>query len=208
MANPSPFDTQSARYDDWFKHNAHAYQSELLALRALMQHDGLSIEIGVGSGRFAAPLGIAFGLDPSAPMLKRAAARGISVVQGVAEALPFVDDCFDYVVMVTVLCFVTSPQQTLREVHRVLKPHGELVLAFIDRNSTLGHVYEQRKSDSDFYRDARFYSASEVLPLLRQTGFMPRDWRQTLTRPAIDAVEPAQTGYGSGAFVVVRAGVC
>lgn len=40
-------------------------------------------------GRFAAPLGVEFGIDPAAEMLGHARARGIRVARAVAEALPF-----------------------------------------------------------------------------------------------------------------------
>ena len=46
------------------------------------------IEIGVGTGRFAAPLGIKVGVDPSMTMLTYAAKRGVLGLQGTAEALP------------------------------------------------------------------------------------------------------------------------
>ena len=44
------------------------------------------IEIGVGTGRFAVPLGIRWGMDPSIRMVKMAKARGLQVVAARAEA--------------------------------------------------------------------------------------------------------------------------
>jgi len=75
---------------------AAAYISELLALRPFVPWLGRGIEIGVGSGRFAAPLGVQVGIDPSPAMLARAAARGITIVEGTAEDLPFADAGFDH----------------------------------------------------------------------------------------------------------------
>jgi 7,8-dihydropterin-6-yl-methyl-4-(beta-D-ribofuranosyl)aminobenzene 5'-phosphate synthase len=96
MPRNSPFDEHHNRYESWFAtHNA-AYCSELLAVRSLLPRDGFGLEIGVGTGRFAAPLGISVGLDPSAAMLEHASARGIRVVRGVAEQLPFATGSFDY----------------------------------------------------------------------------------------------------------------
>ena len=76
----------------------------------------------MGSGRFAAPLGIQVGVDPSPAMLALAAAHGIAVVAGTAENLPFPPACFEYALIVTTLCFVDSPARMLAEAHRVL-PH-------------------------------------------------------------------------------------
>ena len=53
------------RYEAWFTRNPAAYHSELLAVRALLPWQGLGLEIGAGTGRFAAPLGVTVGVDPS-----------------------------------------------------------------------------------------------------------------------------------------------
>src|SRR3954469_7108686 len=45
-----------------------------------------------------------------------------------AEALPFEDGSFDYVVSTLVLCTVNDPERALGEIRRVLKPDGRLVV--------------------------------------------------------------------------------
>jgi SAM-dependent methyltransferase len=50
---------------------------------------GDAVEIGVGSGRFAAPIGVRFGVDPARVMLQIARSRGVDAAMGVGEALPF-----------------------------------------------------------------------------------------------------------------------
>ncbi len=47
-----------------------------------------AVEIGAGSGKFALPLGIEFGIEPSDKMRKAAKKRGIEAADGVAENLP------------------------------------------------------------------------------------------------------------------------
>jgi ubiquinone/menaquinone biosynthesis C-methylase UbiE len=49
------------------------------------------------------------------------------VVHAPAEALPFEDESFDFVVSTLVLCTVNDPQRALGEVRRVLRPGGRLV---------------------------------------------------------------------------------
>lgn len=44
-----------------------------------------------------------------------------------AEAIPYPDASFDFVVCTLVLCSVRSPAEVLREVHRLLRPGGRLV---------------------------------------------------------------------------------
>lgn len=207
MARAAPFEEHHERYEAWFGKHEPAYLSELLALRPFVPWEGRGIEIGVGSGRFAAPLGVQVGLDPSLAMLAYAAARGIETVEGVAENLPFPDDSFDHALLVTTLCFLDSPEEALREVLRVLKPGGRLVIGFIDRDSTLGQAYVQRQAESVFYREATFHSASEVEQLLVDGGFAIDAWGQTLAvAPGeICEIDPLRPGRGQCPFVVVAA---
>jgi SAM-dependent methyltransferase len=203
----APFEAHHQRYEAWFGKHEAAYISELLALRPFVPWEGRGLEIGVGSGRFAAPLGVQVGLDPSGAMLAYAAVRGIEVVEGTAEALPFADCSFDHALVVTTLCFVDSPAEMLAEAHRVLKPGGRLVIGFIDRESALGQDYLAHKFENVFYREATFYSADEVARLLTDGGFAIDGWGQTLALPLAETreIEPLRAGRGQCAFAVVAA---
>jgi SAM-dependent methyltransferase len=207
VAKTNAFDAQHQRYEAWFEKHAAAYLSELLALRPFVPWQGLGIEIGVGSGRFAAPLGVQVGVDPSRPMLAHAAVRGVRVVAGTAENLPFAEEAFDFALVVTTICFVDSPAEMLAETRRVLKPGGRLVIGFIDRDSPLGQDYLLHQADSVFYRNATFYSAEEVADLLIKTGFSINSWGQTLSHPLPETrdIEPLQAGRGRHSFLVVAA---
>ena len=77
------------------------------------------VEIGVGSGRFAAPLNIKIGVDPSKEMGKIAKKRGINIITGVAESLPLYDSQFDFVMMVTTICFLDDIEKAFNEAYRI-----------------------------------------------------------------------------------------
>ncbi len=58
------FDRTWNDYDQWFNEHQALYETELAALR-LAVPTGAGLEIGVGTGRFAAPLRVRYGLDPA-----------------------------------------------------------------------------------------------------------------------------------------------
>ena len=208
-SNPKiePFVRHHRRYDEWFERHGPAYVSELLAVRALLPWEGRGLEIGVGTGRFAGPLGVKFGIVPAGETLGYALARGVSVARAVAEALPFAEAVFDYALVVTTICFVDDARAMLLEIARVLRPGGKLVIGLIDRESALGKDYVAHREENVFYRSATFYSAAEVEALLKETGFSRLVWVQTLSTPLseIHEIEPISAGSGRAAFLVVRA---
>lgn len=201
-----PFEEHTPRYDQWFGRNLEAYESELLALRDLVTEAHRSVEIGVGSGRFAAPLSVTFGVEPSPRMAELSRARGIDVVIGVAEALPFPDETFDLALMVTTICFVDDIARALGEVFRVLRANGAFVVGFIDKESPLGQSYERKREGNPFYGIATFLSTPEVIRHLGDAGFREFEIRQTVSRDpgAMATVEEPQEGYGVGSFVAVK----
>ncbi len=201
-----PFVAHHVRYDDWFERHRTAYLSELLAVRALLPLEGQGLEIGVGTGRFAGPLGVRFGIDPAGEMLGYARARGVSVARAVAEALPFAEAVFDYALLVTTICFLDDARAMVREVARVLRRGAKLIIGLIDRESALGRHYVAHQAENVFCRAAKFYSAAEVEVLLKEAGFNDLVWVQTLSSPLseIREIEPTTTGTGRGAFIVLR----
>lgn len=204
MTKKAPFNEQANDYDAWFEKHPDLYMAELAAVRSFIPASGSGVEIGAGTGRFAAPLGVAIGVEPAHRMADLARQRGIEVREGVAEALPFGDGSFDFAVMVTVVCFLDDLAQAFREACRVLKPNGTLVIGFIDRESELGRQYSQKKERSPFYRDATFYSVSELEALLTKADFSSFAYRQTLM-PSETTDLTVSEGHGSGGFVVIQA---
>jgi ubiquinone/menaquinone biosynthesis C-methylase UbiE len=201
------FENHAREYDAWFEPNRLCYESELRALQTLAPPHHRGLEVGVGTGRFALPLGITVGLEPARAMAAIARRRGLQVVQAVAEALPFPRNSFDLVTIITALCFFQDPFQALSEATRVLEPAGRILIGMIDKDSQLGRAYEAKRSRSVFYRDARFYGVSQVLAWLRRLGYRDTHICQTIFRALsqITAVEPVLEGYGKGSFVVISA---
>ncbi|NOR48350.1 MAG: methyltransferase domain-containing protein, partial [Methanosarcinaceae archaeon] len=148
------FDKYAKEYDEWFDANRFAYVSEIQALKKFVPENSKGLEVGVGTGRFAVPLGIRIGVEPAKAMADISRKRGIEVYEAKAEKLPFDDSSFDFVLIIVTICFVQDPIQALREAKRVLKPGGYIIIGMIDKESFLGKLYESKKKESKFYRHA------------------------------------------------------
>jgi ubiquinone/menaquinone biosynthesis C-methylase UbiE len=199
------FEKLTERYEEWFEKNRLAYLSELKGVKSLLP-GGRGIEIGVGTGRFAKPLGIEFGIDPSISMLKVARRRKINVIGGIGEHLPIIDNSFDFALITTTLCFLKDVEKTLNEIKRILREKGYIILAFIDKKSFLGNLYMKKKEKSPFYKFANFYSAKEVIEKLKKAGFSKPKTKQTLFSlpEELKKIDDTKDGFGDGGFVIIR----
>ncbi len=204
----SAFEELAARYDAWYDTASGRvlYDLELGCLRPLLSGTGAPrLEVGVGSGRFAAALGVDVGLDPGRAALRLAAKRGVRVVQGAGERLPFSDNAFGAVGLVVTLCFAEDPEGLLGEVRRVLGPGGTLVVGLVPGDSAWGRWYEEKgRAGHPFYQSAHFLTLSDHLRLLGHAGFEPVASRSTLIQAPTDAPidEAVQEGIVPGAGFV------
>lgn len=121
--------------------------------RLMARARGRVLEVGVGTGTNLRhyPAGVDLtGVDLSSRMLDRARTRvdrlGLSVQleQGDVEQLTFPDASFDTVTATCVFCSVGNPVQGLREVRRVTKPDGRVLLHEHVRPETrlLGNLFD------------------------------------------------------------------
>ncbi len=206
------FDSLASDYDAWFEEEGRLIlASEVEALRqALPLLPNPWIEVGVGSGRFAQALGIDIGLDPSSKLLEMAGNRGISVLLGRGEEMPFKDGVFGTAFFIVTLCFVDSPREILSEAARLLKNGGKVVLGLILKESPWGQLYQREKETGHrFYSHAMFYSYGELDVLLKQAGFSVEQIASTLFQSPgeVKHIElPRQGFFADAGFTVILAG--
>jgi SAM-dependent methyltransferase len=165
------FEDFAADYDRWFDDHAEVYHAQLRLLSRAVPSQGHGLEVGVGSGRFAALLGIFYGIDPAIPLAKMAKNRSVEVAIGVGEHLPYQSGSFDYAVMMTVICFLDDMAEVLREAFRVLAPSGIIVLGFIERDGEIFRHYRAEPEKGRFLRHARFHSTDKIIQKLHDAGF-------------------------------------
>jgi ubiquinone/menaquinone biosynthesis C-methylase UbiE len=111
---------------------------EALRREALAPARGRVVEIGSGSGLNLAlypdTVDEVVAVEPSEGMRRRSRERvarspvPVEVVGTVGERLPLDDASFDTAVCTFVLCSVDDPGQVMREIRRVLRPGGKLIV--------------------------------------------------------------------------------
>jgi SAM-dependent methyltransferase len=157
------------------------------------------LDAGCGTGRNALELeklGCTVAVDVSAVPLRLAARRGLTrLAQASIDALPFADGTFDVVTAFDVLCHgaVVDERAALRELRRVLRPGGNLLL----------HVpaYPWLRSRHDRAVDnVRRYSAGGVRALLTDAGLTTRrlTFANTVLFPLAAAKRLADRARGAG----------
>jgi len=83
------------------------------------------------------------GLDISGEMLRQARAKGypIECVQGDAQSLPLQHRTFDWVICNAVFPHFPNKLRALREIHRVLKDGGRLVICHTDSREAINELH-------------------------------------------------------------------
>ncbi|MEI6264178.1 MAG: class I SAM-dependent methyltransferase [Sphingobacteriia bacterium] len=105
------------------------------------------LDVGVGLGRLLSQIELSvdkFGVDISKSYLSEAKAKGINVCLSKIEELPYHDNLFDVIVTTDVLEHVFDLNQCVKEIKRVLKPNGYLIVRVPYREDLSAYInYDQ-----------------------------------------------------------------
>jgi ubiquinone/menaquinone biosynthesis C-methylase UbiE len=116
----------------------------------------------------------------------RAKQHGADVTFQVATAgqLPFPAGQFDVVTAITILCFVDDAAPVFREIARVLRPGGRLVIGELGKWSTWAAGRRVRAwLGSRLWRRGRFRTANELRELAEQAGLIVKSVRGAIYYP-------------------------
>jgi SAM-dependent methyltransferase len=146
-----------------------------LALARLAARPGEKIlDLGCGPGRGLTALRSAgctpFGLDTSADML-REARHTAAVVRASATRLPLRAGVLDGILCTNSFHHYPEPQATLRELHRVLKPGGRLVLVDPNAESLGARLAIYGGEALTFGLDVHLHTRAQWRVLCRDAGF-------------------------------------
>ena len=215
------FDEWPEKYDQWFTTPVGTlvkkYETELLLDLLKPSRGEVILDAGCGTGVFTVDI-LSFGahvigIDVSLPMLIRAGqkARGYHFQTVLADisSLPFSENAFDKVVSVTALEFIKDAETALKELFRVTKRRGCLVVATLNSLSPWAtrRRAEAKKGHTLFERTI-FRSPDELLSLAPVEGMVRTaihfgKEENPNRAPAVES-EGQRKGLDTGAFVAAR----
>ena len=218
----SKSDGRQAFIDDLFSRTAHQYRNIERAIgfgsgvwyrRKALQEAGLTqdmhlLDVACGPGLVSecardivGPSGSVIGLDPSSGMLREAQKGPCqSLVLGIGEQLPFLDESFDFLSMGYALRHVSDIQKAFSEYWRVLKPGGTVLILEISRphstwmmtllrfylETVLGNLFSCAMGTRDMRTLMGYYSSTieqcvppdAILMALENAGFKSASQKQ------------------------------
>lgn len=153
----------------------HAFARHLPARRPLT-----GIDLGSGTGRLTPALAEAFGgpihgVEPAGGMRRiadaSAAHPGVVYLEGRAEAIPRPDASADFVLMFLSYHHVADKPAAAREIRRVLKPGGRLILRSMFKERIPDHWWRSYFPRTWDIERAMFPTETETKALFEATGF-------------------------------------
>ena len=137
------------------------------------------LDVGCGTGMLAGLLTEAgykvVGIDLSDVAVQKCRARGIEAYQqDLAETLQFSDNTFDCILMSEVIEHLVDPIQVLKELRRVLKINGVMVIttpnsSFITRR--FRYLIGKSSTETQNFSHLRFFSADFLKRVVTSAGF-------------------------------------
>ncbi len=168
----------AARYDRRWSFYVEATIRKMLRRLALRPGDKV-LDVGCGTGALLQAVARAFpgvvlaGVDLSSEMLGVARSKigcSVKLRQGRAETLPFESEAFDIVVSTSLLHYLRAPDDALREMKRVLKPGGQVIVSDWCDDYLACRLCDRFLR---LFNRAHFktYDSAECLELMKAAGF-------------------------------------
>jgi len=137
------------------------------------------LDVGCGSSMIIQSLNNAIGMDISIAKLRFLRRRGIPLLRGSAFALPFKSNTFDCVISSQVIEHIPPDEVLFRELYRVLKPGGTLVIGTPDYGTIGWRIIEPIYGFlvPGGYRDEHIthYTRQSLTDILVRGGFSYED---------------------------------
>jgi len=206
------FDRSSAVHDGSYRTSKYANRSSFERHSRLLTdafHAGAAatLDAGCGTGAAAGPLALAgtrvIGIDYSIGSVARAPRHGLTAVGGDLLRLPLRDESFVHVAAVGVIQHFDDPAPMLRELFRVTRRGGELLIAttnaeclFVRLHRLVQRLFRRRSNFS------RLFTAGELLSLAHEAGWRGGEWITASRKLSAVTVPPLLTRLAAATLAV------
>ena len=102
--------------------------------------------------------------------------------------IPYPEETFDAVIATGVLEHVARDYDSLRELHRILKPEGRLIISYLPNRLSLSEWRVRTIAKAGFHR--RLYGLGEAYRLMLHFGFDPLEWGYQSRLDLLNQVQP------------------
>lgn len=134
-SNNNYYDDPEFSYLNYWKGREYEHAAEVMAIRRLLRkrHFSSGVDIGGGYGRLAPTL-LQFCnqltiVEPSSKQ-RKLTPKGVKTVAGTSDSTGLSDSSSDFVSIIRVMHHLPDTRPTLKEIHRLLKPGGFLIIEF------------------------------------------------------------------------------
>lgn len=171
------FNQEATNYDSWYQTKLGSFVDEVETDCALSlfkpQNNQNILDAGCGTGNFSIKLAqkgaTVTGIDVSEEMLKIAAEKTNTLNLPLAFKemdlynLEFPDNHFDAVFSMAAFEFIKEPIKAFKELFRVLKPKGQLLIGTINLVSPWGKLYTSKEfQENTVFKYADFKTLEEM----------------------------------------------
>jgi len=178
------FDKKAAsEYDSWYETKLGSFVDEVetkTAFELFQFRKGEKVlDIGCGTGNFSIKLAKkgaeVVGIDVSEAMLAKARKKAekknlnIKFYKNDVTSLDFEDNSFDAVFSMAAVEFIDDIKKAFKEMKRVVKPGGKILLGTITKDSDWGEIYQkQAEKEDSVFNDAEFKNPEDLEKLDRK----------------------------------------
>ena len=136
---------------------------------------GKILDIGCGNGEFLSGLQKygwdTYGVEISPKACEIAKRVGINVFCGELFQAKYTSEFFDVIVMNQILEHVHSPSSHLKEINRILKPKGLLIISVPNIDSFESKIFKEKWTCLDVPRHLYHFNLKTLTPLLQKHNF-------------------------------------
>ncbi len=171
------FDIEAESYDSWYESPRGKFVDETETALAFKMFNPASgsklLDAGCGTGNFSLKLAVkgvrVTGVDISEEMMSIAkrktveAGFDVDYKYGDLYNLPFGDESFDAVFSMAAFEFIKEPQKAFKELMRVVKKNGILMIGTINGDSPWGELYNTKEfKEKTVFKYADFKTMDEM----------------------------------------------